>query len=365
MTVAKGDAAGKPPHHWTSSAEPHAQRRKLMLQKHGDQIRPLMGTNPWTAPLVMVFVVLQTAAAAVCGFYDVPWWAVFVLSYAISAFGAGNLMAAHHEITHFLVFKRPAANRVFAVLANCPLGVPLGSLFKQYHVDHHSDMGVDGTDTGIWTGIESDWVMGTTWYSRFLFMLFFPIPFFFRPFFMCIQKQLDMSDLASWVVVPAFDVAISYCGGAWSLKPLAFLLLGTYMGVGLHPIAGHVVSEHVMMANDGQETHSCYDTLLNPLLYNFGYHVEHHDFPNIPWNRLPALRKIAPEFYDHLTSYDSWTYVLWKFIFDPSVARIGIMTKRVSRTGKGLAPSVRGAVPLLSAAAENPLLRGVTGVAIH
>ena len=95
----------------------------------------------------------------------------------------------------------------------------------------------------------------------------------------------DMSDLASWIVVPAFDVAISYCGGAWSLKPLAFLLLGTYMGVGLHPIAGHVVSEHVMMANDGQETHSCYDALLNPLLYNFGYHVEHHDFPNIPWNR--------------------------------------------------------------------------------
>ena len=107
-----------------------------------------MGTNPWTAPLVMVFVVLQTAAAAACGFYDVPWWAVFVLSYAVSAFGAGNLMAAHHEITHFLVFKRPAANRVFAVLANCPLGVPLGSLFKQYHVDHHSDMVSQGLGAG-------------------------------------------------------------------------------------------------------------------------------------------------------------------------------------------------------------------------
>lgn len=34
-----------------------------------------------------------------------------------------------------------------------------------------------------------------------------------------------------------------------------------------------------------QETHSCYDRWLNPLLFNFGYHVEHHDFNNIPWTR--------------------------------------------------------------------------------
>jgi sphingolipid delta-4 desaturase len=88
----------------------------------------------------------------------------------------------------------------------------------------------------------------------------------------------------SWIVVPAYDLALCYYGGR-SIKPLAYLLAGTCIGVGLHPIAGHVISEHCNMMNDGQETHSCYDALLNPLLYNFGYHVEHHDFPNIPWTR--------------------------------------------------------------------------------
>merc|ERR1740138_1257245 len=27
------------------------------------------------------------------------------------------------------------------------------------------------------------------------------------------------------------------------------------------------------------------------------YHVEHHDFPEVPLTRLPALRRAAPEFY--------------------------------------------------------------------
>ena len=31
------------------------------------------------------------------------------------------------------------------------------------------------------------------------------------------------------------------------------------------------------------------------------------------------MRKIAPEFYDELPHHDSWTQVLWDFIFDPAI----------------------------------------------
>ncbi len=65
-----------------------------------------------------------------------------------------------------------------------------------------------------------------------------------------------MTDLLCWLVVPAYDIALSYFGG-FSLKPMVYLLLGLYNGVGLHPIAGHVISEHCMMANDGQVRRSC------------------------------------------------------------------------------------------------------------
>jgi sphingolipid delta-4 desaturase len=62
-----------------------------------------------------------------------------------------------------------------------------------------------------------------------------------------------------------------------------------------------------------------------------GYHNEHHDFPSIPWTRLPELRRIAADFYEPLPSHASWPYVTWKFITDPSVG----MWSRAKRTGKG------------------------------
>ena len=37
---------------------------------------------------------------------------------------------------------------------------------------------------------------------------------------------------------------------------------------------------------------------LNLIALNIGYHNEHHDFPDVPWSRLPQLKQMAPEYYD-------------------------------------------------------------------
>ena len=47
-----------------------------------------------------------------------------------------------------------------------------------------------------------------------------------------------------------------------------------------------------------------------------GYHNEHHDLPSIPWNNLPKLRAMAPEFYDNLKYHSSWSRLLLQFVFD-------------------------------------------------
>lgn len=94
-------------------------------------------------------------------------------------------------------------------------------------------------------------------------------------------------------------------------------MASTYLAGSLHPLAGHFISEHYVFGNS-DETFSYYGPL-NALSFNVGYHNEHHDFPNVPWTRLPKVKALAPEFYDHLPHHTSWVGVLWTFITNPNI----------------------------------------------
>jgi sphingolipid 4-desaturase/C4-monooxygenase len=59
---------------------------------------------------------------------------------------------------------------------------------------------------------------------------------------------------------------------------------------------GQSLSEHAG-DDDVNPTRSNYGWL-NWLLFNTGYHHEHHVFPNVAWSRLPAMKALAPEIFD-------------------------------------------------------------------
>jgi len=99
--------------------------------------------------------------------------------------------------------------------------------------------------------------------------------------------------------------------------PFSYLLASSILAIGLHPLGARWVQEHFALAPD-QETYSYYGPL-NRVSFNVGYHNEHHDIVTIPWSRLPQVRKIAPEFYEGLYSYTSWTGLLVRFLRDRDI----------------------------------------------
>lgn len=71
--------------------------------------------------------------------------------------------------------------------------------------------------------------------------------------------------------------------------------------------------------NETQPTRSTYSAL-NLILFNTGYHNEHHTFPNVAWTRLPKLKKLAPEVFGPGTekSYVGFWWAHVRADFSPS-----------------------------------------------
>ncbi|WFD31656.1 hypothetical protein MSPP1_002695 [Malassezia sp. CBS 17886] len=296
---------------WAMTEEPHRTRRMAILKAH-PEVRRLMGHEPRTKYVTAAVVALQLGAMLLLtylGLHPLDW-RFLLTAYVVGGTANQNMFLAIHEITHNLAFKSIAANRLLAIFANLPIGVPYAMMFKPYHIEHHKHLGEDGIDTDMPTRLELlclNNVLGKAFFATFQ-LLFYAI----RPGFIRAQT-LTRWHLLSISTQFAFNAAVYYATGR-SWTPLLYLLESSFFAGSLHPVAGHFIAEHYMFSGIQQETWSYYGSL-NWLTYNVGYHNEHHDFPSVPWTRLPALRKLAAEYYDVLPHHTSWTAVILQFIF--------------------------------------------------
>ena len=144
---------------------------------------------------------------------------------------------------------------------------------------------------------------------------------------MIYKLPLTQIHLFNIIAQLAFDCVLVHYAG---VNALVYLIMSSFLAGSLHPCAGHFIAEHYVFdlqsksAKDPAnlvplpETFSYYGPL-NMLTYNVGLHNEHHDFPAVPWTRLPALHEIAKDFYADLPQHKSWTWVIWQFIWDKEV----------------------------------------------
>ncbi|KAJ7636979.1 dihydroceramide delta(4)-desaturase [Roridomyces roridus] len=313
---------------WLMTEEPHRTRRMEILKAH-PEVTKLMGHEPLTKYVVLGVVSLQLYCAFALR-HTHPLSPLFLAcAYIIGGTANHNLFLAIHEITHNLAFKGIAPNKLFAIFANLPIGIPYSVMFKGYHMEHHKYLGQDTIDTDLPTRLELVFlnnVLGKVFFATF--QIFF---YALRPGIVRAQR-LNHWHFLNFAAQIIFNYLLITNFG-W--HPYMYLLFSSFFAGSLHPCAGHFIAEHYLWDGLEQETYSYYGPL-NILAYNVGYHNEHHDFPSIPWTRLPALRALAPEVYESLPSHPSWPMVIVNFIRDKEVG-IFARAKRLSKAARAAA----------------------------
>mgnify|MGYP000885785574 CR=1 FL=1 len=163
-------------------------------------------------------------------------------------------------------------------------------------------------------------------------------------------RVLPSLALYNWACVVLAWWLLFYVGGdgnevdsAWTvasvLKGCMYLYLSELFLYGflLHPFAGYFLGVHrsggqgfkkerggysfVSRAEDSiaekascQPTMSTYSTLASVASLYLTHHVEHHDFPNVPWSRLCEISKLAPEFYRDLEQSHGFCATIWRWL---------------------------------------------------
>jgi sphingolipid delta-4 desaturase len=295
-----------------ASQRPHPMRRRAILAAH-PEVATLIGFDRLTAAITLGVVLGQVAIAALLGWLGLRyWWLTLILAYGVGAFANHAMFVVIHDAIHNLVFRSHTLNKWVAILADLPNAVPTAMGFRCYHIKHHSHLGDYDYDADLPSRWEGD-LVGNRWYMKAGWLFFFAA--FQLGRLSRLKGTVPMRGRWTYInaaVIVAFDLAILFVCGP---NGLFYLFASFWFSVGLHPLGARWIQEHFTFDPE-QETYDYYGPL-NRVALNIGYHNEHHDFPDIPWRRLPALKAMAPDFYDGLRTHPSWSGLLVKFVFDP------------------------------------------------
>jgi sphingolipid delta-4 desaturase len=296
---------------WSQEPNPHHVRVRQILKQH-PEMKELIGKNPYT-----IFMIIGLVAAQIAISYflkDASWWMVFLVAYAAGAFISHALWVMIHETSHGLIFRGKVPNLMAGILANLPHIFASSVSFQRYHLKHHAHQGEHDLDADLPDFWEARLVSNNP-FGKMLWFLFFPVFQVTRTARLNIEL-FDRWILLNWVIQLSFNVALFVFIGP---KAFVYMLVSFFFSVGLHPLGARWIQEHYLTLDPIQETYSYYGPL-NKVAFNVGFHNEHHDFPSIPWNKLPQIKSKAPAYYDSLLSHQSWTRLFFNFLFNPKLS---------------------------------------------
>lgn len=307
---------------YSALPDPHKERAKAILRDH-PEIRGLFGRNPYSFLVIVSVVCLQLAIASAVR--EQPIWLIAIAAWCVGAFASHAMYVMIHEAAHGLIFRTRTENSIAAILADTINVIPAAISFRTYHLQHHAHQGVMELDADLPSRWEA-WLIGNGPLAKSMWLCLFPIFAMTRPGRLRGIRFLSKWTIANWIVVVLVDVMVF---GLLGPGALLYLGLSFLFSVGFHPLGARWIQEHYLVEPD-QETYSYYGPL-NLVACNVGYHNEHHDFPAVPWNRLPQVKKMAPDHYDELVSHRSWLRLWLRFILDRNLSHYSRMVRSAKR----------------------------------
>lgn len=306
----------------SAQARRHNDMRRTALRAH-PQLKSLTGTEPRTVLALPLLLAIQWGVAWLVS--DSNLLVIFIAAFTVGQLvihAAGSLV---HETAHKLIFRGDRAKLAF----DLGLEVILTSYAKQLtyqheHVtSHHPYIGnyerdYEHEDICAFQAREVlksenprlQRMMTVLTLAIHALPLGFLIGDLVLPRLNAMISGRNVKDTHRDIRAskpPAWQVRLFI--GTSALSNLALLLLLGPMALLYHIWAlslflgklgifnlGQSLSEH-SGSDDVNPTRSTYGRI-NWLLFNTGFHSEHHSFPAVPWTRLPTLRETAPEIFN-------------------------------------------------------------------
>jgi sphingolipid 4-desaturase/C4-monooxygenase len=320
----------------------HRERARQMVKAH-PELKELIGQNPTTALYCIAFVALQLAVALALS--GQPWWLVLAAAYVLGPWINTNLFFLGHECNHGLVFKRTSWNRRLYTLTTLPMCLSAHHTWWIDHAVHHNDLGSKKDfltrrrtfflASGLLSPMMIPWglpmvvlqlirsALGLVVYLATT-LLGGPRPGRLAMSILAEEHLISgyRRSLVYWAVVyPALCLSM-LAGLVWigGWMPVLYLMLcAVFLSGFAHPwMFGLILANSHFHGHRHYQPSSSYYGWMNRLTVNHGLHTEHHDLAGIPWNRLPEVRQIAPEFYQDLYEIKSYVGLAWQFHFGGS-----------------------------------------------
>jgi fatty acid desaturase len=244
----------------------------------------------WALPRIALDLLLWIAFAAAANALH-RWWGYGIAALAIGAIAMHDLLVQGHEGTHELISRNHLVNELVSWLCFAPFGLSAVA-HKAFHADHHRwPHGERDPEYRLFNRV----VRGVPGWAYLFIPAAAQLGVNSYPFRM--KEHADCRLRASLELVGSVLLHGVMLGLAGRRNYLLFVVApmatGLYLVTVIRSICEH---HHVESGDDWTNARSVVtDRLTEFACSNVNYHLEHHLYPQVPFHKLPALRKLLAE----------------------------------------------------------------------